>query len=336
MENGTNSRSASLAGSSLPPSPHNGTTIPASTPTAAASTPRVDVPPVGNITTNDGVTLHYERFGSHGPVVCLIHGWSGSRHYWDLNTRIIARTCQVITYDLRHHGESDKPAVGFHVARLAADLHNLLRGLNLENVTVVGASMGAAIIWSYFELFAGDRISQAVFVDQAPLQNIAIDWKAGSTGCYDTASLTRLQCRLLTDFKGFAKDNALFCAGPGIAPDAMKVLENETLRANPVALAALMADHTALDWRPVLQQIKIPCINIIGRRSAVFPWWGVEEVGRLVPGCKNFFFEEENHWMYLQQPSKFSALVAAFATDGTVGAEKAWTHLHPSISEIVH
>jgi pimeloyl-ACP methyl ester carboxylesterase len=249
---------------------------------------------------------------------------------------MIARTCQVITYDLRHHGESGKPPVGFHIARLAADLRDLLTTLNLDNVTVVGASMGAAIIWSYFELFAGERISQAVFVDQAPLQNIAIDWKAGSTGCYDIASLTRLQCRLLTDFKGFARDNALFCAGPGIAPDAMKVLENETLRANPVALAALMADHTALDWRPVLQHIKVPCINIIGRMSAVFPWWGVEEVGKLIPHCKNYFFEQENHWMYLQQPSKFSALIAAFATDSTTGAEKTWTQLHPSISEIVH
>jgi pimeloyl-ACP methyl ester carboxylesterase len=156
---------------------------------------------------------------------------------------MIARNCQVLTYDLRHHGESGKPPVGFHIARLAADLHNLLNSLNLDNVTVVGSSMGAAIIWSYFELFAGERIAQAVFVDQAPLQNIAIDWKAGSTGCYDIASLTRLQVRLLTDFKGFAKDNALFCSGPGIAPDAMKVLESETLRANPVALAALMVSY---------------------------------------------------------------------------------------------
>jgi pimeloyl-ACP methyl ester carboxylesterase len=85
-----------------------------------------------------------------------------------------------------------------------------------------------------------------------------------------------------------------------------------------------------------LQQIGVPCINLIGRQSAVFPWWGCEEVGRLIPNCKNYFFEEENHWLYLQQPSKFSALVAAFATESIAGAEKAWTHLHPSISDIVH
>ena len=37
-------------------------------------------------------------------------------------------------------------------------------------MTVVGTSMGAAVIWSYLELFGDARIAKAVFVDQAPLQ----------------------------------------------------------------------------------------------------------------------------------------------------------------------
>ena len=312
---------------SFPSSPHHHHHQQQQPPT----TPRnlTDVPPVGVVICNDGVKLQYERFGSHGPVVVLIHGWSGSRHYYDLNVRLIARTCQVITFDLRHHGESDKPPFGFHVARLAADLRNILIALDLKDVTAVGSSMGAAILWSYFELFGASRISGAVFVDQAPLQNIAADWKAGSTGCYDIATLTKLQCRLLSDFPAFARDNAIFCSGAGVPEDALRVLESETLKANPGALAALMADHTALDWRPVLRRISVPCVNVVGRRSAVFPWWGVEEVGRLVPTCHTYYFEEENHWLYLQQPAKFSALVAAFASEGLKGADRVWTQLHP-------
>jgi hypothetical protein len=43
----------------------------------------LQLPPTGFVRTNDGIDLKYERFGSHGgPVVVLIHGWSGSRHYW--------------------------------------------------------------------------------------------------------------------------------------------------------------------------------------------------------------------------------------------------------------
>ena len=41
-----------------------------------------------------------------------------------------------------------------------------------------------------------------------------------------------------------------------------------------------------LDWRPILPRIRVPCLNLIGRRSAVFPWQGTELVGRLVPACR--------------------------------------------------
>ena len=40
------------------------------------------------LSTNDGVPIAYDVFGKTGPVVVLIHGWSGSRHYFELNARV--------------------------------------------------------------------------------------------------------------------------------------------------------------------------------------------------------------------------------------------------------
>jgi pimeloyl-ACP methyl ester carboxylesterase len=71
---------------------------------------------------------------------------------------------QVYAYDQRFHGDSDSPSHGFHVARLAADLRDFLTALELTDVTVVGSSMGCAVIWSYIELFGLQRLKQAVFV----------------------------------------------------------------------------------------------------------------------------------------------------------------------------
>ena len=76
--------------------------------------------------------------------------------------------------------------------------------------------------------------------------------------------------------------------------------------------------------RPVLPRVSVPCLNVVGRRSAVFPWWGCEEVARLVPDCQTVFFETENHWLYIEQPQKFSQLVAAFATQGFEGVARVW------------
>jgi pimeloyl-ACP methyl ester carboxylesterase len=48
-----------------------------------------------HFTTNDGVQLAYESAGSSGPVVVLIHGWSGSRKYFQCNMPALAASCQV-------------------------------------------------------------------------------------------------------------------------------------------------------------------------------------------------------------------------------------------------
>ncbi|KAK3265439.1 hypothetical protein CYMTET_25875 [Cymbomonas tetramitiformis] len=64
-----------------------------------------------SITTNDGVKLAYSKTGENGPNVLLIHGWSGSRQYFRDSVQDLAKQCQVYAYDLRGHGDSDKPTV---------------------------------------------------------------------------------------------------------------------------------------------------------------------------------------------------------------------------------
>lgn len=88
------------------------------------------------ITTDDGIRLAYEQHGNSGPVIVLIHGWSGSRKYFTRNIEagLAASGCQVYAYDQRFHGESDSPSHGFHVARLAADLRDFLQTLDLQQV----------------------------------------------------------------------------------------------------------------------------------------------------------------------------------------------------------
>lgn len=93
-------------------------------------------------TTNDGVQLAYESAGSSGPVIVLIHGWSGSRKYFQRNIPALAAKCRVYAVDLRHHGDSSSvPARGFHIARLAADLRDFLEGLSLTGVTGGGSTL---------------------------------------------------------------------------------------------------------------------------------------------------------------------------------------------------
>jgi pimeloyl-ACP methyl ester carboxylesterase len=60
------------------------------------------------VTTNDGVRLAYEQAGTAGPVVVLIHGWSGSRRYFCHNIAALAEHCQVSRQYLQHFRSSSR------------------------------------------------------------------------------------------------------------------------------------------------------------------------------------------------------------------------------------
>lgn len=65
------------------------------------------------------------------------------------NTAAFAEHFHVVVPDLRGHGRSAKPRSGYHVARLALDLQNLIAALQLPEgrIAAIGASLGAAILW---------------------------------------------------------------------------------------------------------------------------------------------------------------------------------------------
>mmetsp|Transcript_1185 Transcript_1185/g.1674 ORF Transcript_1185/g.1674 Transcript_1185/m.1674 type:complete len:274 (-) Transcript_1185:128-949(-) len=268
------------------------------------------------VTTNDGVKLVYSQSGTSGPCVILIHGWSGSRQYFRDSIEELGKSCRVYAYDLRGHGDSDKPAWGAHVARLAADLRDFCTALKLTEVTGVGTSLGCAVMWSYLEMFGQNAaLQRCVFVDQAPLQyRFKGDWELGSNGCFNADKLAGLRARLVSDLSGFADENAAGCIQRPPPGDIMEILKAETLKADPYFLGALMADHTQIDWRPLLPTLTLPSLVMIGRKSQCFPWEGVQYVADHIPGAEAVVFEEGDHWLYIEEAARFNELVRSFAS----------------------
>ena len=94
------------------------------------------------IPSND-ITLNYTDTGGTGRPVVLIHGWPLSGASWSEQVPALTSAGhRVITYDRRGFGASDKPETGYDYDSFAADLDGLLTGLDLDDVTLVGFSMG--------------------------------------------------------------------------------------------------------------------------------------------------------------------------------------------------
>ena len=101
----------------------------------------------GYVTANDGVRLYYEEAGS-GPPVIMIHGGAVDSTRWRKNVPALSEQFRVITPDTRGCGKSDRPEWGHNAARYAKDVYDIIHELDLEDVTLVGWSIGARTVTS--------------------------------------------------------------------------------------------------------------------------------------------------------------------------------------------
>jgi len=93
---------------------------------------------------NNGLHLHYESYGKGLPLL-LIHGLGSSSKDWELQIADFSRHYQVITVDLRGHGQSDKPPGPYNVSMFVDDIIYLLKSLELPSAHVVGISLGGMV-----------------------------------------------------------------------------------------------------------------------------------------------------------------------------------------------
>ena len=194
----------------------------------------------------------------------------------------------MIRYDLRGHGDSEKPQHGFHVHRLAADLHDLMEHFGFERVALLGCSLGCSIIWAFVELYGGTQISAALFVDQSPYQMASIDgeWQLGSKSIFSEGSLAHVRAELRNNPRLFYEETVKACLTRAPTNVEMSMYVNESLKSSHWFLGKLMANHAHMDWRNVLPLVSCPALVFAGKKSKIFPWEGVAYAAENMPHAK--------------------------------------------------
>jgi pimeloyl-ACP methyl ester carboxylesterase len=90
------------------------------------------------------IDLYYETAGQGQPVL-FIHGLGSSSRDWEPQVAFFSKDYQVVTFDLRGHGQSQKPPGPYSMQLFARDTAELLKQLNLTPVHIVGISLGGMI-----------------------------------------------------------------------------------------------------------------------------------------------------------------------------------------------
>lgn len=99
----------------------------------------------------NGIQIFFDDTGisSGKPIIIFIHAHALDGTMWD-NFKIPFReNYRVVTYDLRGHGHSEKPATSYGREAEVSDLDDLIKYLGVQKVHLIGLSRGASIALSY-------------------------------------------------------------------------------------------------------------------------------------------------------------------------------------------
>ena len=113
-----------------------------------------------------GLRLHYTDWGNaSAPPLLLVHGGLDHSRSWDHVARALRANFHVIAPDLRGHGDSEwAKGSSYSLADHVYDLACLVKSEGLENVAIVGHSMGGMVSLTFAGAFP-EKVSRLVVLD---------------------------------------------------------------------------------------------------------------------------------------------------------------------------
>ena len=246
--------------------------------------------------------LHYEVTGQ-GQTLVFIHGLGSSARDWEFQTPVFSKEYQVIIYDLRGHGQSDKPEGPYTIEMFASDLASLLAGLGVDSAHLVGISLGGAIAFQ-FALDYPNRVRTLTIVNSGP-----------SLGGTPKQAQQEIERRV-----GLVQQYGMRAMGQALSPNLFPEPEHATLRetfierwAENDPQAYIEATRSMLGWNVTDQLNSIQCPTlIIAADQDYTPVAAKEAYAKLMPHAQLAVIVNAHHAVPLERPTEFNARLAQF------------------------
>lgn len=265
-----------------------------------------------------GIRLSYLESGIGNPIL-LLPGWSQTAEQFRFQLSGLAHAGRVISLDMRGHGCSDKPNYGYRIQVLARDLELFLSALGLDNVTLLGHSMGCAVAWCHFDLFGSERIARYIFADQPAILVRNGEMTPQDISDYGSVFTPEAVDAFCGQFRGAGSRAATEtflrgCLRPEVSNDIFSWILRENLKMTRMQAADLLYSSCHQDWRDVFPRIDKPAL-VIGTEEHGMPVSALRWIAGQIGGAELKIFspeEKASHFMFIENPDAFNGLVANF------------------------
>jgi non-heme chloroperoxidase len=255
------------------------------------------------------INIYYEDYGKGKPAV-FIHGWPLSGSMWEYQiTQLPQQGIRCITYDRRGFGKSDRPSSGYDYNTMAGDLKALLDELDLNDVTLVGFSMGGGEIAKYFSLYGGERVSKVVLISCVVPYMLQTDDNLDGVPqeIFDQMTKGMIDDRPAF-FESFNKD----FFGVSLVHHAVSAafLTNgltQVMDANVIATLECAKAFATTDFRQDVPKINVPTLIIHGDKDVTVPIKPTgEQSAKMISGSRFIVYEGAPHGLWFTEKDKLN------------------------------
>src|SRR5215813_11343438 len=269
-----------------------------------------------SVKTPDGLTISAQDWGNpNGPEILFIHGFSQSHLSWikQVTSGDLAKEFHMVTYDLRGHGNSDKPLEPerYKTSKYWGDeVQAVMDGTGLKRPVLVGWSYGGRVMADYLTTHGTAKLAGLNYVDAGqkgepsffgpnlrnlPLmapENLAIDIAATRAFLHDCFSIQPTQ----EEYETMLACNMM------VPPKVRLGLSGRPLEVDDM-----------------LRSLKLPVLVTHGAEDKKSNLIAAEYTAKMIPGATLSIYQGIGHSPFFEATPRFNAELAAFVRSAQKG-----------------
>lgn len=251
----------------------------------------------------NGVKLQYVEQGERAGVpVLFLHGITDSWYSFEPVLPHLPASVHAFAISQRGHGDSDRPATGYHPRDFAADIAHFMDAFNLERAVIVGHSMGSTIA----RRFALDH-------PERTLGLVLIGSFFAFRGNPEIADFKDAVSKLTdpVDYN-FALEFQQSTLSREVPQAFLERVVDESLKAPARVWEAALDGVLEDDQTAELEKIDLPTLILWGDRDVFCPDTDQEALLAVIAGSKFVPYRGVGHALHWEEPARFAADLAAF------------------------
>ena len=250
--------------------------------------------------------LHIADSGVGEKCVVLLHGYLESMYVWDDFAPLLTPSVPVITVDIPGHGISEVKGE-VHTMEMVADvLHEMLKSLEIERVTMVGHSMGGYVALAFCARYP-EQLDGLVLLSSTPNP----DTEAKRENRRREIALVRAGKKdalaRVAPEAGFAEQNRRRLRSYiDDLTECVHITEDDGI----VALLGGMMERA--DQNEMLRKSAVPQLFILGKKDGYIPVEVAEEIVANHPQAQVAWLEESGHMGFIEEPEACAEALLKF------------------------